>query len=565
MTQQNVPLVAESSAYPEHGLPTNFIAGRRFALALIVLIGIIVYSNTLHSPFIYDDYSSIVDNSEIKNLSSFFDGSSLLKLRYLGRLSFALNYHFGALDPVSYHVVNITIHLLAAILVYYLVLLTARTPLFALSENVPRQPVFRVIALYAALLFVAHPVQTQAVTYIVQRYASLATLFYLLSLVSYIKGRLEENPREGARIPFFLVSFLAAAAAMESKEIAFTLPFMIVLYEFTFFRGPALKRLGYVGLIAITSLLVPFHLIMTRLSSASPLPAPGNLLAETPFAPRDLYLYSQFGVITTYIRLIFLPINQTIDYYHSEYAMMKFFQFGVIAPLLLLLSIIILAFYLYIRGVRRNQPLLSLIAFGVFWFFIALSVESSIIPISDLIFEHRVYLPSVGAFIAIATTAILLLGKLSRKRALFRHAVPAVMVISISAYATATLARNAVWKDEISINRDNVKKTPLRGIAHHNLGYAYLNKHMFEQAVQEFRTAIDLDPEIAPAQTYENLGIALVQLYRYDEAVAAYEKALQKAPKNEVIRKHYEAVVAANEKLKKYFSNSVIRLDRSKR
>jgi protein O-mannosyl-transferase len=556
MTEQKAPVANESSACPENGLLTKFIAGKRSALALIVLIGIIVYSNTLHSPFIYDDYSSIVDNSEIKNLSSFSDGASLLKGRYLGRLSFAVNYHFNVLNPFGYHIVNITIHLLAAILVYCLVLLTARTPLFRQSENTPCQSDFQVIALYAAVLFVAHPVQTQAVTYIVQRFTSLATLFYLLSLVSYIKGRLDDSPREGTAIPFFLVSFLAAAAAMESKEIAFTLPFMIALYEFTFFRGPALKRLGYIGLIATTLLIIPFQLIMARLSSSSLLLAPGKLLTENVSIPRDLYLYSQFGVITTYIRLIFLPINQTIDYYHSQYAMMKFFQFGVIAPLFLLLSIIILAFYLHIRGVRRNQPVLCLIAFGVFWFFIALAIESSIIPISDLIFEHRVYLPSAGAFIAIAATAILLLGKLSRKGTIFRHAVPAVMVITITAYATATLARNAVWKDDISINRDNVKKTPLRGLAHNNLGYTYLVKGMFEPAVQEFRSAIDLNPAIAPAEVYDNLGIALKKLYRYEEALAAFEKASQKARDNKIFLEHITTTVAERDRFNNYFTNA---------
>ncbi|MDD2851546.1 MAG: tetratricopeptide repeat protein [Desulfuromonadaceae bacterium] len=565
MTGQDVTVAAESSAPPENSLLPNFIASTRSALVLIVLVGIIVYSNTLHSPFIYDDYSNIVNNVEIRNLSSFFDGASLLKLRYFGRLSFAINYHFGLLDPFGYHVVNITIHLLAALLVFGLVLVTARTPLFRLSEHTPRQSVFQVIALYAALLFVAHPVQTQAVTYIVQRFASLATLLYLLSLVSYIKGRLETESPVRTRTPYFLISFLAAVAAMESKETALTLPFMIGLYEFTFFRGSVLKRLGYIGLIATTLLIIPFQVVMIRLSSSTQLLTPGNLLTENASIPRDLYFYSQFGVIITYIRLIFLPINQTIDYYHSQYSMMKFFQFSVIAPLFLLLSIIILAFYLHIRGMRKNRPLLCLIAFGVFWFFLALSIESSIIPISDLIFEHRVYLPSVGAFIAIATGTILLLGKLSRNSNMFRHAVLVVMVISITAYATATLARNAVWKDEISINRDNVKKTPLRGLAHNNLGYAYLVNGMYELAAQEFRTAIDLEPELAPAIVYDNLGIALKQLYRYEEAIAAFEKASQKAPDNKVFRKNLTITTAEHDKLKKYFTSYGTKPGRLKR
>jgi tetratricopeptide (TPR) repeat protein len=416
---------------------------------------------------------------------------------------------------------------------------------------VTSRSVFQVIALFAALLFVAHPIQTQAITYIVQRYASLATLFYLLSIVAYIKGRLTSDLSERAKIPWFLISFLAAVAAMESKEIAFTLPFMIALYEFTFFRGPILRRLRYLSLIATTSLIIPLYFALPRLISSPTLVTLSGVLKENSLTPRDLYLYSQFKVITTYIRLIFLPINQTLDYDHYHYYVKKFFEFGVIAPLFLLLSIIILALYLHLRGLHKKQPLLCLIAFGVYWFFIALSVESSIIPISDLIFEHRVYLPSVGAFIAIAAGSVLALGWFSRRLTALRHAVPAVIVLSIAAYSVATLARNAVWKDAISINRDNVKKSPLRGRAHNNLGHAYFKQGLYELAAHEFSTAIKLDPSIAPAEVYYNLGLSLRKLHRLDEAVAAFEKASQKEPENFSLYNKFRAAVAERDRLKR--------------
>ena len=173
-------------------------------LVLIVLVGIYSYWNSFHAPFVFDDQTSITENPIIKNLGNFLSslqGYHYNPRRFIGYLSFALNYHWGGLDVAGYHVVNFCIHLLNGTLVFLLCGLTFRTPFLRNSSQASKAGG---IALVAALLFTAHPVQTQAVTYIVQRFTSLASLFYLLSLIFYVQGR---NPdlKEGdaGRAPGF--------------------------------------------------------------------------------------------------------------------------------------------------------------------------------------------------------------------------------------------------------------------------------------------------------------------------------------------------------------------------
>ena len=174
------------------------------AILLILLAGIIVYSNTFQVPFVLDDQSSIVNNVAIRKPGNVFYayklGHKFLQNRFIVFLTFALNYQFGGLNVTGFHVVNLLIHLLSALLVYALLRLTFQTPYFQQAavgpepETTPNSslltPHFS-IPLFAALLFVVHPVQMQAVTYVVQRMTSLATMFYLLSMVMYVKARLE--------------------------------------------------------------------------------------------------------------------------------------------------------------------------------------------------------------------------------------------------------------------------------------------------------------------------------------------------------------------------------------
>jgi len=364
------------------------------SLLSIIILGAIVYSNTLNATWHFDDSVVVTENWSLRDLRGNFN-TIFSANRSVGFFTFALNYYFNKLNVTGYHVVNILIHIVNALLVYSLVMLTLKTPAMVKSRLASQA---RFLALASGLIFVSHPIQTQAVTYIAQRFASLATLFYLLSVVFFAKARLSIGRGKAFLSPLHLVwyslSLFSAFCAMHTKEIAFTLPCIICLFEFFFFDSSSrslTKRLLYLLPFILTFAIIPANMGLFSKVQAKPL---GDIIGEireqvqeTPLISRKDYLLTQFNVIVTYIRLLFLPMNQNLDY---DYPIARsFFQFPTFLSFLFLLVLVILAVYLFLKDYR-------FISFATFWFFITLSVESSIIPIRDVIFEHRVYLPSVG-------------------------------------------------------------------------------------------------------------------------------------------------------------------------
>lgn len=506
-------------------------------LLLLALIALAAYSNTLHAPFVFDDISSIVDNGVIKDLSRFFsEGRAFNPRRVVGYFTFALNYRVGGLDTFGYHVVNLGIHILSGWTVYFLVGVTLKTPFFS-GEGREK---LALLPLFVALLFIAHPVQTQAVTYIVQRLASLVALFYLLSLLLYVKGRLslgteQEQGSSAATgmlrpVLFFLGAVVFAVLAAQTKEIAATLPLIVLLYEFCFFK-PSKKR----NLILLVSLLLCALLAGAALVGAGkPL---GDLLSdvnelsrETGSITRGAYLLTQFSVIATYLRLLLLPVRQNLDYdypvYHSLFVPPVFFS------LLLLLALIGAAAWLFYRstpyGLKRPElpsaKLLQtahhfrLIAFGIFWFFITLSIESSIIPIADVIFEHRLYLPSVGAFTALVAAALLLFKGSSPKAFAAGAAVVTVL------FAVATWQRNQVWESQVRLWGDVVEKSPGKSRANDHYGVALSTAGRVEEAAGYLNKAVEINPRNWFA--LYNLGRMLDEMGNIDAAISCYQAAI---------------------------------------
>jgi len=300
-------------------------------LFLLSLLATLIYSNTFSSPFHFDDKFNIVENPQIKDLSNFlgFSGS-----RAVGFLSFALNYHFNGLNVFWYHLVNLLIHITNGFLVYSLVLLLFKAcasdhgsqQLPTLNSQLAAAPW---VALVTALLFVCHPIQTQAVTYIVQRFASLVALFYLLTLVCYVKWRLA-SPEARSRYLWYAGALLSTVLAMKTKENSFTLPFMILLVEAVFFR-PGTKKQWL--------LLVPFllTLLIIPVSRGDALGEAEGFARDATAISRSDYLFTQFRVIITYLRLLVLPINQNLDYdypiYHSLFEPTVFLSFLFLSSL----------------------------------------------------------------------------------------------------------------------------------------------------------------------------------------------------------------------------------------
>lgn len=495
-------------------------------LTVIFILGFVAYSNTFDVPFQWDDkFKFLKENPVVKDLSYFLDPAKAndlpqyeaFKGRYFGYLTFALNYKIHGLDVWGYHAVNLAIHILNSFLVYAFVLLAFSTPSFK-NASFPDSSTKRLIALFVALFFVSHPIQTEAVTYIFQRLASLSAFFFLLSLVMYAAWRINYK----GPLAYYLISIASAVIAVKTKENAFTLPVVIALYDFVFFKDSLKSRAIRLTPLLLTMLIIPISLGGPVASmSASADSAPTERLSGWQ------YLLTQFGVIADYVRLFVLPLNQNI--YHDYSPAISFWSLNVIAPLLILLSLLGISFYLYARS--DTSPAFRLISFGVFWFFITLSVESSIIPIPMLMNEYRVYLPSVGLITALTAGVFMLSGRLRLNRRALVAALSALVII----LATAAYARNSLWRSEIRLWEDAVKKSPNLYKARNNLGMAYMSEGLTDKAIEQFRASVALNLDYEDA--HFNLGIAYLEKGLFDEAKKEFSLALQINPNDAEARR----------------------------
>ncbi|MBI5894040.1 MAG: hypothetical protein HZB79_10440 [Deltaproteobacteria bacterium] len=499
-------------------------------------LGFLIYSNILYAPFIFDDELYIVTNQQIRNISNFLNDFS--GTRYIGFLSFAINYYLGGLNTFGYHLLNVIIHILNAILVYVLIQLTLDIlgeRQKAMGEGL-KPFAFSLLPFACSLIFLVHPIQTQAVSYIIQRFASLATLFYLLALVLYIKARLKGTEAKRLRgrfnlfpfSPFYLLSLFSAILAMKTKEISFTLPFMIALYEFTFFKNniSRIRRFLYLVPYFLTLPIIPLTLFIPVSNTAY-----GEFIRqlqteELTNLSKYKYLLTQFNVIVTYIRLLFLPVNQHFEY---DYQISNsIFEPATFLSFLFLLSIFGFAVYLYIRSRKTNNARGILASFGIFWFFITLSVESSIIPIKDVIFEHRLYLPSVGFILSIAAFYYYLFGHIGKNKTIRLILVLFIITAALS-FSIAAYKRNIIYKDSVTILYNEVSLAPNRPALHNNLGAAYMERNMPDEAIREFEKTIGLNArlnKLGPfglALLYKNLGVAYESKGLLDNAEKTYK------------------------------------------
>ncbi len=507
-------------------------------VACIVFLSLIVYSNTLSAPFQWDESYFIVNNPIIKDLHYFASPSdakgfalySGLINRYIGYLTFALDYRIHGLSVTGYHTVNIAIHIANSILVYLLVLLTFNTPF--MSNSLTKQH-SRYIALFSSMLFASQPLQTEAVTYVFQRFASLVAFFYLLSLTAYIQSRLSEGRRQ--RFLYYSIALVSAVLAMKTKENAFTLPLVITLFEFCFFSDSIKKRACYLAPLFLTLTIIPLTLMSQTGTNQLD---PGSYGGKE-FSQAD-YLFTQFRVIVTYLRLIFFPVNQDIDY---DYPVFKsFFDPLVIMSFVFISALFGLGIYM-IKGKELKaknsstsyySPDLRLMGFGILWFFITLSVESSIIPLPMLINEYRVYLPSTGIIICVITGGFMLKKKLSASlqpnsgslRAL--RILPAMLVLAIIAFSVSAYLRNELWGDGIRLWEDTARKSPAKARVHFCLANMYKDRNLFDEAMNQYLVAIKLEPDYAEA--HNNLGTLYHNHNMPDKAMEQYLIAIKLKP-----------------------------------
>jgi protein O-mannosyl-transferase len=403
-------------------MTTSLFRKRYFIAILTAFVSLLAYSNTFTVPFQFDDDAYVVNNPTLRTFHYFIHPSEITALgqqsptsfpialrsafmtRIVGHLSLAINYHLHGLHVVGYHVVNLMIHILNGILVYLILMATLKTEYFSSFPFTGTFAPRAIIPVACSLLFVTHPIQTQAVTYISQRFTVLAAFFYLLSLLLYIRFR--TSPPSRKRSAYYAVGLGSAVAAMLTKEFTFTLPIIIALFEITFFSGNGRNRIRTLIPFAAALLIIPV-LIFIQQGTWNALDSTMRSMtaADETNISRINYLLTQFRIIILYIRLLFFPINQNVDHdatvYHSLFALPVFSSF------IALLALFSLGVYLYYAGNRQEEyPELKLASFGVIYFFITLSVESSFIPLGELTAEYRLYLPSIGIIIAFVSLVV---------------------------------------------------------------------------------------------------------------------------------------------------------------
>jgi tetratricopeptide (TPR) repeat protein len=481
-----------------------------YILAALIGVGLGLYFTPLHhASFYFDDRTAILQNEAIKTLDipKIFNA---FNTRFLVGLSFALNYKWCGLNPFGFRLVNLLIHCLNAFLVYLLVKNLDPRPPREASGGRQKHSGMTWMAFFASLLFLCHPIQTEAVNSMTQRFVLMGSFFYLLAFYLYSVFVNE------AKRSFYISSLIAAIAAMFCKEFTITLPLMLTIYQFWYSEQkegsskkssdcPCLLPFFAAALIVPTLLLRTPHETIRAANIAAVDTHHIDITRAKNSISRGEYFLTELNVVRTYIRLLFLPIHQNFDY---DYPISTGWNAKTLLSGLFLLALLALAI-----AVRKKHKIIS---FGILWFFIALSVESSFIPIGHVIAEYRAYLASVGFILAITT---------------FCHSRASgnpIMIIILIICAILTFQRNKIWKDEFSLWNDTVHQSPHKARPYNNRGLEYFHQGKFPEAAADFNKAIELKPDYAAA--YNNLGVLCALKGDLKQAVSDFNKAITLKP-----------------------------------
>ncbi|RLB22485.1 MAG: hypothetical protein DRG73_06825 [Deltaproteobacteria bacterium] len=501
---------------------------KTFAFITLFIIILSIYSNTFQASWHFDDIPNIVENKRLhvttlswSNIKrSFFAAprSPGELYRPVACLSFALNYYFGKDNVLVYHIVNISIHFLTAIFLFLFIYHTLNLPL--LKAKYGTNSYF--IAVLSTTLWAINPIQTQAITYIVQRMASMAGMFYIISMYLYIKGRTATHNH--AKITFFLFCSISAILAFGSKENGIMLPASLFLYDFLLIQGISretakknLKVLLAGAILTVCMGIIYFAFSETTFSSLF------SLYERRPFTLWERFI-TQPRVIIFYISLLLYPMSTRLSLDHDIAISHSLFDpFTTIVSIILILGVVVGTIF-----ISKRRPL---IAFSIFFFFLNHITESTILPL-ELIFEHRNYIPSMLFFVPIAIGVMSIISFFSYKQSM--HAILTLSIILvIIVEGHATFMRNFTWKNEKSLWIDCVDKYSALFRAHHNLAKYYSEHNQNEKAITEYKNALKLrliNTTDEKAITYFNLGVIYFQKKEFNKAKTYYLQAINTDP-----------------------------------
>jgi tetratricopeptide (TPR) repeat protein len=509
-------------------------------LSVILILTFILYYKTIGYSYQFDDIPLILNNNTIKSETPFQDILSEFPLRIVSFMTFSANYDAQDLEPSNFRIWNIAIHLINIILVYLLLLAIFKTPFIKDKYSHKSMKLF---AVFITLIFALHPLQTQVVIYIYQRLASLVAMFYMTSLLSYIHFRLSEKKLH--KIILLFLTIISTLLGMLSKENSFTIPLMTFVTEALLFHKNIKinwKFLPFVLAFIIIGIYLFFKFDMLTKLLYTRYYYTGEIITNLN------YFYTQISVLILYFYKLLIPINQNIDYQYS--LSNSIFDIKTLLSLIIHLLIITYSIIMF----KKNR----LITLGIAWFYITISIESSLIPIRDVVFEHRLYLPMFGFFLALFGT-ITYYSKFSLGKII---SIVSIIFIGLLFYLTSVRAE--IWETPIKLWNDASKKSPNKIRPFNNLGDSYYRNGEFKAAINSFSQAINnLQPSIntlkqqeAPrwyldnvSSPYKNRGLAYYNTEQNEKALEDFNKYLEINYKDKSVHNDRANVL---KKLKRY-------------
>jgi len=486
-------------------LPAFRRLGRWTDLALVLCLTCVVYLNSLPNGFHFYDQHTVIDNSAIRHITDLGAIVRCWPSRPVYTFSLAINYTLGGLNPVGYNLMNLLLHLIAAMLVYALV----KTMVAGSNGQSPH----RFMPAFTALLFALHPVHTQTVNYISARPTLLVTVFYLAAVVLFaLWSNLDGQHR--TRWPALAGTYICFALAMASKEIAVTLPATVLLYDFAVVAKCNVRKLGRRWAVH-----VPLWL-----TGAAAIAGFKWFAVALDFSPaRSVWsnLLTQFEVTCRYLRLMVVPYGLNI--HHSVPVSAGIVSVETATSLATIVMLVVAA-----AALLKRQPISG---YAVLWFFLTLAPAASVIPLALLMNETRLYLPGVGFALAGGYLFTRMLPKGVRKWRDAMQSVAGIGVVLVGLlYGAGTAYRNTVWNDEYSLWSDSFGKGSSDYVTLVNLAEAGANRAMFYRALDLYRNAAAIEPK--DARAYAGMGDVHMAMGYMDKAVKDYRRAVAAAPTN---------------------------------
>ena len=501
---------------------TNF-RKKIFAIIVLLVLILVVYSNTFHASWHLDDEPNILHRKEIhltklnwpqikKTFFKQLDDTERRLLRPAACLSLALNYYFGKENVFGYHLVNIFVHSFASIFLFLFIYHTLNLPLLKARYG----PNSYSIALLATIFWAINPIQTQAVTYIVQRMASMAGMFYIISMYFYLKGRV--TARHDSRTIFFISSALAGLMAIGSKENAIMLPVSVYIFDLFFIQGLSretlnknLKAGSLIILLIICLGIISFFLFQKDISFLKGYEHRVFTLKER--------LLSEPRIVLFYLTLIFYPDPTRLSLEHDVTISKTLLN----PPTTLMSILLIMGILLGALYISRRRPFIS---FSVIFFFLNHLIESSIFSL-ELTFEHRNYIPSMFLFVPVAILLVTFVNYYSFKKPM--QVLITIFIIGlIVGQGHGTFIRNSIWKTEESLWIDATEKAPDACRPWHNLARYYEEKNMHRKALSIYQKTLSKKETHNKGEkylTHYNLGIIYQTIGEKDKALFHYLEA----------------------------------------